>query len=45
MAGVDTVVLGVKNRAELREGLAAAAKGQLPADVIQLIDECAGTSR
>ena len=45
MAGVDTVVLGVKNRAELREGLAAAAKGQLPADVVQLIDERVGTSR
>jgi aryl-alcohol dehydrogenase-like predicted oxidoreductase len=45
MAGVDTVVLGVKNRAELREGLAAAAKGKLPADVVQLIDEGVGTSR
>jgi len=45
MAGVDTVVLGIKNRAELREGLAAAAKGRLPADVVQLIDERVGTSR
>ena len=45
MAGVDTVVLGVKNRAELREGVAAAAKGRLPADVVRLIDERVATSR
>ena len=44
MAGVDTVVLGVKNRTELREALAAAAQGQLPADVVQLIDERVGIS-
>jgi aryl-alcohol dehydrogenase-like predicted oxidoreductase len=36
--GVDTVVLGVKNRDELRDGLAAAARGPLPADVIAAID-------
>jgi aryl-alcohol dehydrogenase-like predicted oxidoreductase len=45
MAGVDTVVLGAKNRTELREGLVAEAKGQLPADVMQLIHERVGTSR
>jgi aryl-alcohol dehydrogenase-like predicted oxidoreductase len=38
MAGVDTVVLGVKNRSELRECLAAEAKGDLPAEVVQRID-------
>lgn len=38
MPGVDTVVLGVKNRAELRECIAAEARGQLPADVVGLID-------
>lgn len=32
MAGVDTVVLGVRNRAELRDCLAAEAKGPLAAD-------------
>jgi aryl-alcohol dehydrogenase-like predicted oxidoreductase len=32
--GVDTVVLGVKNRAELRDCLAAEAKGPLAPDVI-----------
>jgi aryl-alcohol dehydrogenase-like predicted oxidoreductase len=36
--GVDTVVLGVKNRDELRDGLAAEARGPLPADVIAEID-------
>jgi aryl-alcohol dehydrogenase-like predicted oxidoreductase len=36
--GVDTVVLGVKNRDELRDGLAAEARGPLPADVIAAID-------
>ncbi|HYY79706.1 MAG TPA: aldo/keto reductase [Actinomycetes bacterium] len=38
MPGVDTVVLGVKNRAELREGLAAEAKGPLPPELIREID-------
>jgi aryl-alcohol dehydrogenase-like predicted oxidoreductase len=36
--GVDTVVLGVKNRDELRDSLAAEARGPLPADVIAAID-------
>jgi aryl-alcohol dehydrogenase-like predicted oxidoreductase len=39
MSGVDTVVLGVKNRAELAECVRAAEAGPLPADVIALIDE------
>jgi len=38
MPGVDTVVLGVKNRTELRECLAAASKGPLPFDVVRAID-------
>jgi aryl-alcohol dehydrogenase-like predicted oxidoreductase len=33
MPGVDTVVLGVKNRAELRDCLAAEARGPLSPDV------------
>lgn len=39
MDGVDTVVLGVKNRAELRECVNAAEAGPLPADVRALVDE------
>ena len=42
MAGVDSVVLGVKNRAELEECVAAAAAGPLPADVVHAIDALAG---
>jgi aryl-alcohol dehydrogenase-like predicted oxidoreductase len=38
MHGVDTVVLGVKNRSELRECLQAEAKGPLPAELIARID-------
>lgn len=38
MAGVSTVVLGVKNREELRECIAAEAKGPLSADIIARID-------
>jgi aryl-alcohol dehydrogenase-like predicted oxidoreductase len=38
MPGVDTVVLGVKNRAELRQCLEAEAEGPLPADAIARID-------
>ena len=41
MPGVDTVILGVKDRAELRECLAAEAKGPLPADIVARIDEAA----
>jgi aryl-alcohol dehydrogenase-like predicted oxidoreductase len=36
---VDTVVLGVKNRAELAECIAAAEAGPLPADMIARIDQ------
>jgi aryl-alcohol dehydrogenase-like predicted oxidoreductase len=38
MPGVDTVVLGVKNRTELHDCLAAEARGPLPSDVIERID-------
>jgi aryl-alcohol dehydrogenase-like predicted oxidoreductase len=41
--GVATVVLGVKNRAELRECLAAAERGPLAPDLIARID--AGVNR
>src|SRR5439155_7503756 len=36
---VDTVVLGVKNRRELAECVAAADAGPLPADVLARVDE------
>lgn len=36
---VDTVVLGVKNRAELAECVAAADAGPLPADLATRIDQ------
>ena len=39
MEGVHTVVLGVKNRAELAESLAAAEAGPLPSDVVTRIDK------
>jgi len=39
MSGVDTVVLGVKNRAELAECVKAAESGGLSPDVIAMIDE------
>jgi aryl-alcohol dehydrogenase-like predicted oxidoreductase len=45
--GVDTLVLGVKNRTELAECVAAAAAGPLPAELMARIDrsvEPAGTS-
>lgn len=38
MDGISTVVLGVKNREELRECLAAEAAGPLQAEVIQRLD-------
>ena len=38
MAGVSTVVLGVKNRQELRECIEAEAKGTLPQELVALID-------
>lgn len=36
--GVDTVVLGVKNRHELAECVAAAQAGPLPAELVQRVD-------
>ena len=36
---VDTVVLGVKNRTELAECVAAAKAGPLPADLIAKVDQ------
>jgi aryl-alcohol dehydrogenase-like predicted oxidoreductase len=42
IAGVDTVVLGVKNRTELRECLAAEAKGPLAAELVGRIDDAVG---
>jgi len=41
MPGVDTVVLGVKDRIELRECLAAEAMGSLPSDIVARIDDAA----
>jgi aryl-alcohol dehydrogenase-like predicted oxidoreductase len=38
MPGVTTLVLGVKNRAELRECVAAAEAGPLPTDVLARLD-------
>jgi hypothetical protein len=35
---VDTVVLGVKNRQELTECIAASKAGPLPADMIARVD-------
>jgi len=43
MPGVSTVVLGVKNRVELRECVAAEAKGPLSPEVIARIDKAAST--
>jgi aryl-alcohol dehydrogenase-like predicted oxidoreductase len=37
--GIDTLVLGVKNRTELAECVAAAAAGPLPAEIIARIDQ------
>jgi aryl-alcohol dehydrogenase-like predicted oxidoreductase len=39
MAGVDTVVLGAKNRTELREAVEAAARGALSPGTMGLVDE------
>lgn len=44
MAGVDTVVLGVKNRTELRECVAAEAKGPLAPEVVARIDAAVATA-
>jgi aryl-alcohol dehydrogenase-like predicted oxidoreductase len=42
MAGVDTVVLGVKNRDELRDCLAAESAGPLDAESVERIDTSVG---
>ena len=42
MPGVSTVVLGVKNRAELRECVDAEARGPLDAELISRIDAAVG---
>jgi aryl-alcohol dehydrogenase-like predicted oxidoreductase len=39
MDGIATVVLGVKNRTELRECVEAEAKGPLAPEIIALIDD------
>ena len=39
MPGVSTVVLGVKNRLELRECVEAEAKGPLPPELVARIDD------
>jgi aryl-alcohol dehydrogenase-like predicted oxidoreductase len=39
---VDTLVLGVKNRAELAECVVAAEAGPLPADLLARVDQSAG---
>jgi aryl-alcohol dehydrogenase-like predicted oxidoreductase len=39
---VDTLVLGVKNRTELAECVAAAEAGPLPADLLARIDQSVG---
>jgi len=44
MPGVDSVVLGVKNREELRECLAAEAAGPLAPEAIAAIDDCVKAS-
>jgi aryl-alcohol dehydrogenase-like predicted oxidoreductase len=36
---IDTVVLGVKNRGELAECVAAAEAGPLPADIVARVDQ------
>ncbi len=42
MKGVDTVVLGVKNRRELREGVEAAERGPLDSELMACIDQAVG---
>lgn len=45
MSGVDTVVLGVKNRSELRESVAAAELGPLDGETMRLVDDRVGHLR
>jgi aryl-alcohol dehydrogenase-like predicted oxidoreductase len=40
--GVSTVVLGVKNRTELRECIAAAERGPIDAELLARIDAAVG---
>ena len=40
LPGVDTVVLGAKNREELSECLAAADAGPLPGEIMERVDGC-----
>ena len=42
---IDTLVLGVKNRQELAECVAAAEAGPLPRDLIERIDAAVKDSR
>jgi aryl-alcohol dehydrogenase-like predicted oxidoreductase len=42
MAGVATVVLGVKNRSELRECITAEARGVLDPELMSRIDAAVG---
>ena len=42
---IDTLVLGVKNRDELAECVAAAEAGPLPADLLAWIDQSVGRIR
>ena len=44
MEGISTIVLGVKNRTELRECIVAEAKGTLEPDLIARIDRAVGRS-
>jgi aryl-alcohol dehydrogenase-like predicted oxidoreductase len=43
--GIDTLVLGVKNRGELAESVAAAEAGPLPADLLARIDNSVERAR
>jgi aryl-alcohol dehydrogenase-like predicted oxidoreductase len=43
--GVDTLVLGVKNRAELAECIAAAEAGPLPAELVARVDRSVDSGR
>ena len=45
MTGVDTVILGVKNRAELEDCVAAAEAGPLDSAIIKQIDTAVGGAR
>ncbi|MCZ6789033.1 MAG: aldo/keto reductase [Chloroflexi bacterium] len=42
MRGISTVILGVKNRAELRECIQAEVEGRLEEDLVKMIDKVSG---